>query len=398
MVTGGIQGFIGRYKMKREDSRKTNKRQGERGSILALSAVGMLSVVLAAALAVDVSHLYLAKNELQNAADAAALAGASGLDFMPSGIEEASRRAREEFTNKYEFNNQDVTIQPVDVRFARNLSDFDSGGDFNAAAASAPGIVQDIKFVKVKTQQSPVGISFAGSVLGNSFNLWAEAVAGVSAPLNVFTGYLPAFVVDEDTATLVPGQMYTFRGEPGEFVSPGNYQLLAVDGSGGSDDRDGLASGVKNIVGPGGYVDTKPGITSGAVKQGVNTRFDEYASGMDPAVYPPDTNIKEGIDYETYRNAKPGDANFVPPSHPGVANRRVVLIPIVKISELEGGRTVVQIDRFGAFFLRSKVGNGSGQEIQAEYIELGVVVGSGEYDPTATTNPGPPIRKPVLYR
>ena len=386
--------------MKREDSRKTNKRQGERGSILALSAVGMLSVVLAAALAVDVSHLYLAKNELQNAADAAALAGASGLTFTSEGIADAVKRAREEFKNKYEFNNQDVDIQPADVRFARNLSDFDNGGDFNATAASAPGIVQDIKFVKVKTQQSPVGISFAGSVLGNSFNLWAEAVAGVSAPLNVFTGYLPAFVVDEDAATLVPGEMYTFRGEPGGFVSPGNYQLLAVDGSGGSDDRDGLASGVKNIVGPGGYVDTKPGITSGAVTQGVNTRFDDYAAGMDPAVYPPDTNIKEDIDYATYLNsrANPTANNFKAPSHPGVPNRRVVLIPIVKISELEGGRTVVQIDRFGAFFLRSKVRNGSGQEIQAEYIEVGVVVGSGKYDPTATTNPGPSIRKPVLYR
>lgn len=381
--------------MKREDSQKTNKRQGERGSILALSAVGMLSIVLAAALAVDVSHLYLAKNELQNAADAAALAGASGLNFMPGGIPDAVKRAREEFKNKYEFNNQEVDIQPADVRFARNLSDFDSGGDFNAAAAAAPGIAPDIKFVKVKTQQSPVGISFAGYVLGNSFNLSAEAVAGVSAPLNVFTGYLPAFVVDEVASTLVPGDMYTFRGAPQGSVAPGNYQLLAVDGSGGSDDRDGLASGVKNIVGPGGYVDTKPGVTSGAVRQGVNTRFDDYASGMDPAVYPPDTNIKEDITYAQYADPNgPKEA----PSHPGVANRRVVLIPIVKITELEGGRTNVQIDRFGAFFLRSKVGSGSGGDIQAEYIDVGVVVGSGKYDPTAAPNPGPPIRKPVLYR
>ena len=382
--------------MKREDSRKTNKRQGERGSILALSAVGMLSVVLAAALAVDVSHLYLAKNELQNAADAAALAGASGLNFTIGGIPDAVKRAREEFKNKYEFQNQDVDIQPGDVRFARNLSDFDSGGDFNAAAASAPGIAPDIKFVKVKTQQSPVGISFAGYVLGNSFNLSAEAVAGVSAPLNVFTGYLPAFVVDENSpSTILPGNLYTFRGAPQGSVSPGNYQLLAIDGSGGADDRDGLASGVENIVGPGGYVETKPGVTSGAVRQGVNTRFDDYASGMEPADFPPDTNIKEDITYAEYTDPNgPKQA----PSHPGIPNRRVVLIPIVKISELEGGRTVVQIDHFGAFFLRSKVGSGSGGDIQAEYIGVGVVVGSGEYDPTATTNPGPPIRKPVLYR
>ena len=380
--------------MKKEDSRKGRKRQGEQGSILALSAVGMLAVILAAALAVDVSHLYLAKNELQNAADAAALAGASGLNFTPGGIAQAMTRAQAEM-NKYEFNNQSVQVQATDVRFARNLSDFDSGGDFNAAAASAPGVAPDIKFVKVKTPVSPVGISFAGSVLGNSFNLWAEAVAGVSAPLNVFTGYLPAFVADDEIATITPGNLYTFRGAPGGMVSPGNYQLLAIDGSGGSSDRDGLASGVKNIVGPGGYVDTKPGITSGAVRQGVNTRFDDYGAGQDPALYPPDTNIQEDITYAQYLDPNgPKQA----PSHPGIANRRVVLIPIVKVSELDGGRTNVQIDRFGAFFLRSKVGGGSGQDIQAEYIGIGVVVGSGEYDPTATTNPGPPIRKPVLYR
>ena len=35
---------------------------------------------------------------------------------------------------------------------------------------------------------------------------------------------------------------------------------------------------------------------------------------------------------------------------------------------------------------------------QAEYIDVGVVVGNGEYDPSGAPNPGPPITKPVLYR
>jgi uncharacterized membrane protein len=52
------------------------KRKSQRGSILALSAVAMLSILLAAGLGVDISRFYLAKNELQNAADAAALAAA----------------------------------------------------------------------------------------------------------------------------------------------------------------------------------------------------------------------------------------------------------------------------------------------------------------------------------
>jgi uncharacterized membrane protein len=41
------------------------KRKGQRGSILALSAVAMLSILLAAGLGVDISRFYLAKNELR---------------------------------------------------------------------------------------------------------------------------------------------------------------------------------------------------------------------------------------------------------------------------------------------------------------------------------------------
>ena len=55
--------------------RSGKKGRAERGSILATSALGMLSLLLAVGLGVDISHLYLAKNELQNAADAAALGG-----------------------------------------------------------------------------------------------------------------------------------------------------------------------------------------------------------------------------------------------------------------------------------------------------------------------------------
>lgn len=373
--------------------KKGNKR-AERGSILATSALGMLSLLLAVGLGVDISHLYLAKNELQNAADASALAGASGLDFSPAGITRATNRAVAEM-NKYEFDNDEVTFPRDNIRFAANLSDFDSGTGMSEVQASSTANAPNIRFVRVVTPQSPVNIAFVSMVTGNSLDLSANAVAGVSVPLTSFAGYLPVTVVDDDLlSTILPGQMYTFRGNPQGSISPGNYQILAIDGSGAADDRTGLASGVKNIVGPGGYVDTKPGVTSGAVRQGVNTRFDDYASGLDPNVYPPDTNIKEGITYAEYLAGSPSQS----PQHDGVHGRRVVLIPIIKQSQFDGGRTTVQIDHFGAFFLRNKVPGGNGGDLQAEYIGIGVVVGNGEYDPTDTTNPGPVVTKPVLYR
>ena len=387
-------------------------RKGERGSILAMSAIGMLSLLLAVGLGVDITHLYLAKNELQNAADASALAGASGLNFDESGIYAATIRATEELNkyNKYEFNNQQVNVTPDNVRFARDLNDFDNGPGLNQVAAAAPGVVETIRFVKVITPESPVQMSFVGFLLGNSRNLTAQAVAGVSAPLTNFMGYLPLFLIDNnDLSTFIPGNVYTIRSPPQNPISPGNYQILAIDGSGGADDRIDLASAVQNVVGPGEYVDTKPGVTAGAIRQGINTRFDDYASGMDPVDFPPDINIKEGIkykedylkSYEDYLKGLQTDPTKFQkpsPSHDGVFGRRVVLLPIMKISEVEGGRTSVQIDHFGAFFLQTKVSGGNGLDIQAEYIGTSVVVGNGVYDPFAPPNLGPPIVKPVLYR
>ena len=63
--------------MGRMGRRYHSKRRTERGSILAVSAIGLLAIVLAVGLSVDISHFYLVGNELQNAADAAALADES---------------------------------------------------------------------------------------------------------------------------------------------------------------------------------------------------------------------------------------------------------------------------------------------------------------------------------
>ncbi|MBN2355035.1 hypothetical protein JXO59_02920 [candidate division KSB1 bacterium] len=53
--------------------------KSDRGAIVALVAAGMVVILLCAALAADVGSLLTARNQLQAAVDAAALAGASGL-------------------------------------------------------------------------------------------------------------------------------------------------------------------------------------------------------------------------------------------------------------------------------------------------------------------------------
>ena len=100
-------------------SAKHGRRRGERGSVLVVSAVGMLALLLGTGLCVDISHFYLVKTELQNAADAAALAGASALNEDASGIQKAVARATAAMNN-YEFNKSGVTMTGDNVRFARS--------------------------------------------------------------------------------------------------------------------------------------------------------------------------------------------------------------------------------------------------------------------------------------
>lgn len=362
----------------------------EKGSILATSAIGMLSILLAVGLGIDISRFYLIKTELQNAADAAALAAVASLNGNGPGITEAVDRAVT-VMNNYNFNKTDVQFTRDNVRFAVNLND-----ENYVSEGAAFGSPTNIRFVKVTTPASPVGVSFASLILGNSKNLSATATAGLSVPVNVICPWLPAFILDIEATPITSGQTYTFRLEPGDHVSPGNYQLLAPVQSGGSGDREGMANGVNWCISTGEVIETKPGVTSGAVRQGINARFDKYVAGMDPALSPPDENIAEGITKDDYDKKGKEGAPFKPPSHPGEEGRRIVIMPIAKEAP-GGGRNTIVVDRFGVFFLQTSVGGGSGSELKAEYIEDTAFAGNSYFDPGAGAS-NSNLAVPVLYK
>ena len=372
---------------------RKSEKKSERGSVLAMSAVGMLAFLLATGMAVDISHFYLVKSELQNAADAAALAGASALNLGATGIQRAQQRATAAM-NSYEFNSKGLAIPDVNVKFAVNV-----GGPYvDAASASGASVVKKIRFVKVETPAVPVQVFLAAPVLGGSKNLRAEATAGMSVPISSVCDFLPVSVIDYGPPhTIEPRKTYTFRAAPGgsSAVSPGNYHILAVAGEGGRDVRDGLARGVDACAEPGAEyaVETKPGVTAGPVRVGINTRFDEYGPQVNPALHPPDTNVQENITHEDYVKGTP----FKAPTHQGVDGRRVVIIPIVKEGEYDPGRGVVKFNRFGLFFLRNKVGSGSGGELVAEFIDMATVVGRGKVGTGPAAADGF-MTKPVLYK
>ncbi|HEX5707551.1 MAG TPA: pilus assembly protein TadG-related protein [Pyrinomonadaceae bacterium] len=374
------------------------RRRGQRGSVLAVSVFGMMAFLLAVGLCVDVSHFYVVKAELQNAADASALAGASALNSSPSGITLATERAVEAM-NSYEFNNKAASLSAGDVKFAVNFD-----GPY-MSAADAQADAENIRFVKVEIPDKDVNVLFGSAGVGdNVAQINGDAIAGMSMSPNVHCDWIPLSVIDDDANPFQPKGTYVIRGGPHNMVSPGNRQILAVAGRGGKDVKYGLAGGVDICAEPGEWyeIDTKPGEAQGAVKHGLNTRFDDYGGGLSPTEFPPDVNIKENIDWETYKQgldpATRNTGNFEPsnPSHGGVPMRRVVLIPLIKLSEFDNGRDQVHFYKFAAFFLQTKVQNGSG-DIVAEYIGERIMFGKGGFKPGGGPVT-PELTQPVLYK
>lgn len=432
--------------MRRKNHPTAQKRKQERGNVLAYTVLSALFLFLAVGLGVDLSHLYLAKAELQNAADAAALAGASALvpGVSETRITSAVDRALSTMNkNKYNFNNRefddvmDLTAQRDLVEFSETLN----GTYIDEAAATANP--DNIQFVRVKTPTVPITMFFAAPFLGGTQNLNAKATAGLSIPSNVFCNFVPIAVVEgsfgegvgwdegecrpteeaeegegegcDPRTSFCAGCKYKIVAGPGDWhdTSPGNYQLLEA-GAGGNAVKYAIAGGTTQCISSEDeasiITETEPGRKTGPVEKGLNTRFDIYDAFGNPNVeidgvtkpieeaFPPDLNVHQGGPSGKKDPPPPGIWNeqypttWLDPGHTGRADRRQISMPIIKQNEFDPGKDDVGFDRVGKFFLNKAVdGNGN---IFAEYI--GKAVLGGGHDPTGgnTSN----VVVPVLYR
>jgi hypothetical protein len=210
------------------------------------------------------------------------------------------------------------------------------------------------------------------------------------------------------------GCTYTVRSEPAKGPAAGSYNIIQCgDDPGKCTTRLALAAyGTCPCQASPGQplaTDNEPGQAAGPVRQGINVRFDRY-NGCDPTLdptcdpecqpnpddHPPDSNIAEPINYGQY-SANPPNPFLSPPDHPpGVAQRRVVVMPIVPLGEYTdgNGRQVVNPSGFAGFFIQNRVPNGSG-DVRIEYMAEDIVDVIG-FDPNETqvTN----VVTPVLYR
>jgi Flp pilus assembly protein TadG len=168
---------------------------GQRGVAMIVVMLGFVTLFGAGSMAIDLSRQRTAGVELQNAADAAAVAAATALDGTETGITDAVNRALA-VVNTYDFGST-ITINRNDVRFARTLDGFDTAENFNETEAKVGFREASMGYVRVKIPNHYVNTLFLNTVVGRSqMAVTREHIAGRS-----LTGLIPP-ALDAPVGTL----------------------------------------------------------------------------------------------------------------------------------------------------------------------------------------------------
>jgi len=313
----------------------------ESGQAMVLFALAFIVLCGFTALAVDVGSFTHEKSELQNAADAAALAGAQ---VLPDGDAEAVAIQYASLNGETgdvvtpvvsaDKLNITVSIKRDTPRYLSKVISSDDIQELNAKAVAS--ITKNETPVEMITTSTTDSGDPAGSVSG-------VVPIGVEEPLTSFTY----------------GELYTIKEGGGSAIYTGNYGAVALGGTGESTFETNLREGYKGVLTVGDKILTEPGVMGGAN----DAILDRIASDPDAT-------------YETVEDDSP----------------RLVTVIIVDTMYVNG-RKEVTIVGFARFFLESGADKVSGKyQTTGRFLEKIVpnsTPGTGEdfggHAPTTTT-------------
>lgn len=279
-----------------------------RGQVLITVAAGMTLLLGMAAIVVDAGILYLQRQMLVNAVDAAALAGAQELPDQP----EAAYQQALTYAEQNGCSAEEVTIE----------------------------IAPSYKKIAVSAQRQ-IPLFFARVIGHPNGTVSAKAVAAVS-PARAVTGAAPLSIQEQ---ILVFGEEYTLKSAPGEEDGEyhyGWYGPLSLGGRGASHYCKNLKYGYQGELKVGDIVETETGNMSGPTVEGIACRL----------------NSCTHVPACTF-------GHFVPDCP------RVLLVPVV-VPEETGGNQIktVRIVGFAAFFIEEYAGHGNECEIRGRFVQL----------------------------
>lgn len=307
---------------------QNQSRHSESGQTAVIFALALVALIGFLALVFDIGVMAYERRDAQNAADAAALAGARMLPDDPAtAIADATTYATENGVSADEISaitvsSTDVANDTITVTLARDVSFTFApvidlfGGTVNVTAAAHTGGV--------------VGVAL---------------LAPLAVEQSVFDG-----LSQGDTATL----KYNATSN-----STGNFLPLALDGTGSSEYEENLMLGSEQWLCSVGsetadcvsQVSTQPGNMIGKTESGLDWIFAHTSDECDTydEVFPPDAGDPDRLAIAAVCN------KF---TNPTAASYQLVLVPV--IDSLCNGSCDVTVQEFSMFFLESYTCSGGG--------------------------------------
>ncbi|MER9367811.1 Tad domain-containing protein [Mesorhizobium sp. M0518] len=290
----------------------------QRGIAMILVAIMLPVIVGFALLVIDMSRANSLHNDLQRGVDAMALATAAELDGRADSIVRGDRALSTLVFNTYRFGDKAAGDPPgaaelaaagVARRYLRSLPTNDSDLITTAdVITDEAGEASAARFVEVSV--TPVGFSavFPASFIGgtNSFNISTVSVAGFNRAI---CDTVPMFICNPfEGVTAGTGKTFQQAFADGDTYSR-EFRILKVDSNPGPGNfglldnnllslRDAFAIGTSGTCYNREAIETKTGVTLGAVNAGLNVRFDLYSSSLkqqdNNPLYRPSKNVRKG--------------------------------------------------------------------------------------------------------
>ena len=286
-----------------------HSRHSQRGAVAIVVGLTLFVLVGMLGLVLDLGHLYVAKTELQNAADAAALSGAKQIDGTAASIccgsnSAAARAIEAAGKNKFDLGDISVVISNADLWVSNCPDDTCSWSPVSSITTDLAA--SDKTFLKVDTglrtfrtwfiqvmPGAPTTTATFGMAVAGKYNVDITPIAICRIPdpgtTNEF-GYERGVTYRvSDANPIGPGTMFWIDPQsnvPGVCTTTSTNATLPYVCSG--------KTAFTPIVGQ--TVNTNTGVSDPQLAA-LDSRFDDYPNQAkcDPSIALPDTNIKEYI-------------------------------------------------------------------------------------------------------
>jgi hypothetical protein len=271
----------------------------------------MVVILGMAAMAIDVGMFLQERRDLQNAADAAALAGAQDLPTSPTNaVADATTWAEENGIG---------------------------AGELEGVAVSTTYVDNDTITVQVKRD---VPWLFARVLGRGSDTMRADATARVGSPSVIFNA-MPWSLLESAKAGVTYGIEVTLKYSAQDSAG-GDYGILALGGTGKSIYQENVVGGAEVILDT--QIPTEPGNAVGPTESGLEERLNACSAECD--TFEETFELVDGVWHFASQECNPFKSG-------GEGSTRVVLIPV--ISDPDAGREYVTVTSFALVYLTNAV-------------------------------------------